>query len=45
MWNKIKNEDIAKLNSDLTKSGPPAIDPTKPPASAPESDDDGDDVP
>ena len=45
IWKKIKNEDIAKLNSDLTKSGPPAIDPTKPPASAPESDDDGDDVP
>jgi photosystem II stability/assembly factor-like uncharacterized protein len=44
-WKKIKDDDIAKLNLDLTKSGQPALDPAKPPATAPESDDDGDDEP
>ncbi|MGA2811635.1 MAG: glycoside hydrolase [Candidatus Acidiferrum sp.] len=44
-WKKIKDEDIARLNADLSKSGQPALDAAKPPAKAPESDDDGDDEP
>jgi len=44
-WKKIKDEDIPKLNTDLSKAGLGPIDAAKPPATAPASDDDGDDEP
>ena len=44
-WKKIRGEDISKINAELAKSSQQAIDPDKPPANAPASDDDGDDEP
>jgi photosystem II stability/assembly factor-like uncharacterized protein len=44
-WKNVKDQDIAKLNADLVKSGQPPLDPGKPPASAPSSDGDADDEP
>jgi photosystem II stability/assembly factor-like uncharacterized protein len=43
-WKNIKEKDIASLNAELTKSGQPAIDISKP-AAAPTADTDGDDEP
>ena len=44
-WKTLQEQDIAKLNADLTKAGQARIDPAKPPADTPEADDDGDDEP
>jgi photosystem II stability/assembly factor-like uncharacterized protein len=41
-WKNVREKDLANLNADLIKSGQPAIDASKPPATAPSSDDDGD---
>jgi hypothetical protein len=44
-WENVKDQDLAKLNADLIKSGQPPIDASEPPATAPSADDDGDDEP
>jgi photosystem II stability/assembly factor-like uncharacterized protein len=45
VWKNITERDLTTINTELTKSGQPAIDVSKPPAVAPASDDDGDDEP
>jgi hypothetical protein len=44
-WKNVRDRDLAKLNAELIKSGEPPIDSSKPPATAPSADDDGDDEP
>jgi hypothetical protein len=44
-WKTVQQQDIAKINADLTQAGQARIDPAKPPAATPEADDDGDDEP
>jgi hypothetical protein len=44
-WGVIRNQDIARLNSELVKAGKTAINPDKPASAPPSGDSEGDDEP